>query len=84
MRNIGDIGVFPRVCTDSFCTGHCPPPLPVLLPAWGLRDDRIPGTDQAVRAGRHGQTLHSGFPPTQVDAHGSADARSSTDACCLS
>ena len=33
------------------------------LPAWGLRDDRIPGTDQAVRGGRHGQKLHSGFPP---------------------
>ena len=29
----------------------------------------------------HGQKLHSGFPPRQVDAHGSADARSSTDAC---
>ena len=33
------------------------------LPAWGLRDDRIPGTAQAVRGGRHGQKLHSGFPP---------------------
>ena len=33
------------------------------LPAWGLRDDRIPGTDQAVRGGRHGQKLHCGFPP---------------------
>ena len=51
------------------------------LPAWGLRDDRIPGTDQAVRGGRHGQKLHSGFPPRQVDAHSSADARRSTDAC---
>ena len=51
------------------------------LPAWGLRDDRIPGTDQAVRGGRHGQKLHSGFPPRQVDARGSADARSSADAC---
>ena len=52
------------------------------LPAWGLRDDRVPGTDQAVRRGRHGQKLHSGFPPQgQVDARGSADARSSTDAC---
>ena len=51
------------------------------LPAWGLRDDRIPGTDQAVRGGRHGQKLHSGFPPRKVDARGSADARSSTDAC---
>ena len=51
------------------------------LPAWGLRDDRIRDTDQAVRGGRHGQKLHSGFPPRQVDAHGSADARSSVDAC---
>ena len=33
------------------------------LPARGLRDDRILGTDQAVRGGRHGQKLHSGFPP---------------------
>ena len=33
------------------------------LPAWGLRDDRIPGTDRAVRGGCHGQKLHSGFPP---------------------
>ena len=33
------------------------------LPAWGLCDDRIPGTDQAVRGGRHGQKLHSGSPP---------------------
>ena len=33
------------------------------LPVWGLRDDRIPGTDQAVRGGRHGQKLHSGSPP---------------------
>ena len=32
------------------------------LPAWGLRDDRIPGTAQAVRGGRHGQRLHYGFP----------------------
>ena len=44
------------------------------LPAWGFRDDRIPGTDQAVRGGRHGQKLHSGFPPRQVDARGSTDA----------
>ena len=51
------------------------------LPAWGPRDDRIPGTKQAVRGGRHGQKLHSGFPPRQGDARGSADARSSTDAC---
>ena len=54
------------------------------LPAWGLRDDRIPGTDQAVRGGRHRQKLHSGFPPRQVDARkkkNSADARSGTDAC---
>ena len=53
------------------------------LPAWGLCDDRIPGTDQAVRGGRHGQTLHSGFPPPprQGDARGSADARSSADVC---
>ena len=50
------------------------------LPAWGLRDDRIPGTDQAVRRGCHGQKLHSGFPPRKVDARGSAGARSSTDA----
>ena len=40
-----------------------------------------PPTDQAVRGGRHGQKLHSGFPPRKVDACGSADARSSTDAC---
>ena len=46
------------------------------LPAWGLRDDRIPGTDQAVRGGCHGQKLHSGFPPRKMDARGSADARS--------
>ena len=51
------------------------------LPASGLRDDRMPGTDQAVRGGRHGQKLHSGFPPRQVDTRSSADARSSTDAC---
>ena len=51
------------------------------LPAWGLRGDRIPGTDQAVRGGRHGQKLHSGCPPPrQGDARGSADARSSADA----
>ena len=50
-------------------------------PAWGLRDDRIPDTDQAVRGGRHGQKLHSGFPPKRVDARGSADAHSSADAC---
>ena len=53
------------------------------LPAWGLRDDRVPGTDQAVRGGRHGQKLHSGSPappPRQGDACGSADARSSADA----
>ena len=43
-----------------------PPPPP---------SDRIPGTDQAVRGGRHGQKWHSGFPQGQVDA------RSSTDAC---
>ena len=43
-------------------------------PAWGLRDDRMPGTDQAVRGGRHGQKLHSGCPPRKVDARGSADA----------
>ena len=51
------------------------------LLAWGLRDDRIPGTDQAVRGGRHGQKLHFGFSPRKVDARSSADARSSTDAC---
>ena len=39
-------------------TRPSPPP-----PAWGLCDDRIPGTDQAVRGGRHGLKLHSGFPP---------------------
>ena len=50
------------------------------LTAWGLRDDHIPGTDQAVRGGHHGQKLHSRFPPRKVDARGSADARSSTDA----
>ena len=44
------------------------------LPAWGLRDDRIPGTDLAVRGGRHGQKLHSGFPPRQGDARGGTDA----------
>ena len=46
--------------------------------AWGIRDDRIPGTDQAVRGGRHGQKLHSGVPPPlprQGDARSSADAR---------
>ena len=42
------------------------------LPAWGLRDDRILGTDQAVRGGRDGQKLHSGLPPRNVDARGSA------------
>ena len=46
-----------------------------------VRDDRIPGNDQAVRGGRHGQKLHSGFPPGRADAPGSADARSGTDAC---
>ena len=58
------------------------------LPAWGLHDDRIPGTDQAVRGRRHGQKWHlaegqkhSGCPPRQVDARGSADARSSAEAC---
>ena len=51
------------------------------LPARGLHDDHIPGTDQAVRGGRHWQKLHSGFPPRKVDARGSADACSSTDAC---
>ena len=50
-------------------------------PAWGLRDDRIPGTDQAVRGGRHGQKWHSVIPPRQGDASGSADARSSAEAC---
>ena len=51
------------------------------LPAWGLRDDRIPGTDQAVREGRHGQKLHSGPPPPrQGDGPGSADACSSAEA----
>ena len=53
------------------------------LPAWGLHDDRIPGTDQAVRGGHHGQKLHSGFPPRKVDARSRADAGSSTDACLL-
>ena len=59
-------------------------------PVWGgLRGplSRIPGTDQAVRGGRHGQKLHSGSPPRQgdarvsADARGSADARSSAEAC---
>ena len=50
-------------------------------PAWGLRDDRIPGTAQAVRGGRHGQKLHSGCPPRQGDARSSADTPSSVDAC---
>ena len=49
------------------CGGH--------LSAWGLRDDRIPGTDQTVRGGRHGQKLHSGVTPRRVDARLSADAR---------
>ena len=31
--------------------------------------------------GRHGQKVHSGFPPWQVDGRDSADARSSADAC---
>ena len=62
---LGDIHV-------ASCGGH--------LLAWGLRDDRIPGTDQA-RGGRYGQKLHSGFPPRQVDARGSKDAHSSADAC---
>ena len=46
------------------------------LPAWGLRDDPTPGTDQAVRGGRHGQKLYSGFPtpPRQGDARGSPGA----------
>ena len=43
-------------------------------PPAGLRDDRIPGTDQAARGGRHGQKLHSGFPPGQGDARSSTDA----------
>ena len=30
------------------------------LPLWGLRDDHVPRTDQAVRGGRHGQRLHTG------------------------
>ena len=49
----------------------------------GLHDDRLPGTDQAVRGGRHGQKMHSGSPPPprKVDARGGADARSSTEAC---
>ena len=45
------------------------------LPAWGLRDDRIPGTDQASGE----DAMES--PPRRVDARGSADARSSPDAC---
>ena len=49
-----------------------PPP-----PPRGLRDDRIPGTDQAVRGGRHGHKLHSGSPPRQ------GDARRSTKYGCL-
>ena len=60
-----------------------PFPLPPPPPAWGLRDDRIPGTDQAVRGGRHGQKVHSGSRPPQGqgNARGSTDARSSADAC---
>ena len=70
---------FPRKCLPSKLSPGQPPAPPP--PAWGLRDDRIPGTDQAVRGGRHGPKLHSGFPPRKVDARSSADARSSTDAC---
>ena len=51
------------------------------LPAWGLHNDRILGTDQAIRGGRHGQKLHSGFPPRQVDARSNADAGSSAGSC---
>ena len=75
------------ICITFIHESRQPPPPPLVagcgehLPAWGLRDDRIPGTDQAVRGGRHGQKLHSGFPPRKMDACGSADARSSTDAC---
>ena len=74
----------PRVGTRPTTKALCHPPPPVCdihvagcgehLPAWGLHDDRIPGTDQAVRGGRHGQKLYSGFPPRQRDARGSADA----------
>ena len=78
------IGAVPALCPRCAKT----PPMTFTLlvvvstsPAWGLRDDRIPGTDQAVRGGRHGQKLHSGFPPRQGNARGSADARSSADAC---
>ena len=52
------------------------------LPAWGVRDDCIPGTDQSVKGGCHGQKLHSAFPPRQLDAHGSADAEPTTKALC--
>ena len=42
------------------------------LPAWGLRDDRTPWAEVAFWIPP---------PPTQGDARGSADARSSADAC---
>ena len=42
------------------------------LPAWGLRDDRMLGTDQAVRGGRHGQKVHSGSPPPPPQGQGDA------------
>ena len=67
--------------TMASCQNPPPPPPPppgtivcATAPAWGLHDDRIPGTDQAARpalGGRHGQKSHSG---RQVDARGSADA----------
>ena len=62
---------------DSLRGANPPPPLCDAvagcgehLPAWGLRDD-IPGTDQAVRGGRHGQKLHSGFPPSRASLESS-------------
>ena len=36
---------------------------PVMVLPVSPPPDRIPGTDQAVRGGRHGLKLHSGFPP---------------------
>ena len=42
---------------------------------------RSPGADKALRGGRHGQKLHSEFPPKQVAGRGTADACSSADAC---
>ena len=70
------------VAPQNRCTHCCPPAPPVCVRGGSVPPPSPhPGTDQAVRGGRHGQMLHSGFPPRQGDACGSADARSSTDAC---